>query len=480
MGGTGTSSDQWRRARLISTAGIRGTKEQEQRATSALLAVIGAVPSFGRELLADLGAPRGRIETYTEVPMRTAEGAKAYPDGAVIARRGKKVWSALVEVKTGKAALDEEQVVGYLDIARREGFDGVLVINNDILGGANDVPIKVPKGKLRSVSLWQLSWWRILTEAVMQHEHRGVSDPDQAWILGELIAYLMHESSGAGELDDMGSAWTTVRDGARYETLSKRQDEVGAIARRWEQFVHYVALGLTQHLGEEVVPTRMKKPLDERIQNTIGELVDRGRLTMELNVPHAVGPMELCADLRTRMVTTSVPIKAPGEGRPDTRVRWALRQLREAPDDLRIEVRFERSSKTTSALLGEVRDDPKALLSPDDRKRNPREFRLSLSRPMGVRRDSKPGSFIAETRQQAIDFYRELVQNLVEWQPRAPKMRRAVAKSSDQDGHAASDQPAAASPSGEAERRSVTQTDEWTPPASDSPPDDSAPEPDAP
>lgn len=328
--------------------------------------------------------------------------------------------------------------------------------------------MKVPKNKLRSVSLWQLSWWRILTEAVIQHEHRGVSDPDQAWILGELIAYLLHPNSGAGQFDDMGAAWTTVRDGARHETLSKRQDEVGDIARRWEQFVHYVALGLTQDLGEEVVPARVKKPLDERIQETINELVDQGRLSMELNVPHAVGPMQLCADLRTRMVTTSVPVKAPGEGRPDTRVRWAVRQLRQAPDDLRMEVRFERTSKTTSALLGEIRDEPKTLLLPADRKRNPREFQLSLARPMGARRDSKPGSFIAEGRQQAIDFYRELVQNLVEWQPRAPKMRSASSETAEKRSDAGT-KTTEAETSQDSERASAAEVDEWTAPPSDEP-----------
>ena len=36
-----------------------------------------------------------------------------------------------------------------------------------------------------------------MTTAVMQHRYHGVSDPDQAWILGELIAYLDHENSGA-------------------------------------------------------------------------------------------------------------------------------------------------------------------------------------------------------------------------------------------------------------------------------------------
>ena len=31
----------------------------------------------------------------------------------------------------------------------------------------------------------------------MQKEDRGIADPDQAWIVGELIRYLEHPNSGA-------------------------------------------------------------------------------------------------------------------------------------------------------------------------------------------------------------------------------------------------------------------------------------------
>src|SRR2546422_890584 len=53
--------DGWRQARLIPTTGIGGQDEQEQRATSSLLAVMAAVPQFGRAILDLVGAPGGRI-----------------------------------------------------------------------------------------------------------------------------------------------------------------------------------------------------------------------------------------------------------------------------------------------------------------------------------------------------------------------------------------------------------------------------------
>ena len=41
---------------------------------------------------------------------------------------------------------------------------------------------------------------------------------------------------------------------------------------------------------------------------------------------------------------------------------------------------------------------------------------------MGTKRGKGERSFVLETRQQAIDFYRELVQNLRPWRAAAPKL----------------------------------------------------------
>ena len=190
-------------ARLIPTSGINGVEEQERRATSALLAVLGAVREYGGALLKPLGAPAGRIECYIEVPFVLGD-KKLYPDGLVRVSRGTKSWTALVEVKTGPNELATEQLENYLDIAREQGFDAVITISNEIPAVAGQHPTKVDKRKLRKVALHPMSWSQVLAEAVMQKEFRGVADPDQAWILGELIRYLEHERSGARPLNDTG------------------------------------------------------------------------------------------------------------------------------------------------------------------------------------------------------------------------------------------------------------------------------------
>ncbi|MFN8189856.1 MAG: hypothetical protein U0R78_05315 [Nocardioidaceae bacterium] len=81
------------------------------------------------------------------------------------------------------------------------------------------------KRKLRKVALHHVSD-QVLADAVLQKEFRGVADPDQAWILGELIRYLEHRKSGALEFDDMGESWVTVREAvaaARCDRATRRQ-----------------------------------------------------------------------------------------------------------------------------------------------------------------------------------------------------------------------------------------------------------------
>ena len=260
------SEETWEPARLIPVAGIRGQEEQEKRATSSLLAVMHAVPEFGHALLAGLGPPPGRITTFAEVQLKDSDGKVSIPDGVISVARGKTTWRALVEVKTGAAALKPEQVGRYLEIARDHGFDAVLTISNQITARPTDSPVLLDRRKVRRINLFHLSWWRIITEAVVQHRFRGVTDPDQAWLLGELIAYLDHERSGASGFQDMGPSWVKVRDGARQGTLRATDKEVRAIAQRWEQFVDYLALGLTQDLGRDVAPLRARKQtLEERV-----------------------------------------------------------------------------------------------------------------------------------------------------------------------------------------------------------------------
>ena len=147
----------WQPSRLFSVSGIGGVDEQEKRATSALLWTMSAVRPLGRALTARAAAPAGVVETYLEVGFPLGEN-RVIPDGVIRIARGGRVWTGLVEVKTGDAVLQREQLENYLRLARRRKYDVVLTISNEISMDPGIHPVTVSGALSDKVALVHLSW----------------------------------------------------------------------------------------------------------------------------------------------------------------------------------------------------------------------------------------------------------------------------------------------------------------------------------
>lgn len=414
----------WMPARLIPTSGIKGADEQEKRATSALLSVMVGVPEFSRSLLKKVGAPAGKVSSYIEPSFEMDGGKKFRPDGAIVVRRGSTEWKALVEVKTSTRELAREQIENYLDVARNHDFEAVVTISNQLKTATEQHPVTVDRRRTKRVALHHWSWVEVLSEAVVQREHRGVSDPDQAWILDELIFYLGHPQSGAIEFQDMGPHWVAARQSARDGTLRANDDGVADIVTRWDQFIRHVCLLLSRELGvdvKHVLPRKEQSDAGFHTSVASKTLADEGVLRGTVRVKHAAGDITLAADLRSRMITASLDVQAPGEGKPLTRLRWLLKQLDEAPHHVRVDVAFPSARSTTSNLLSEAREDPKVLLH-EDKDRPPKAFVVSMSTDMGVKRGGE-GSFISVATELLQDFYRIVVQEIKPWAATAPRLK---------------------------------------------------------
>lgn len=122
-------------------------------------------------------------------------------------------------------------------------------------------------------------------------------------------------------------------------------------------------------------------------------------------------------------------MRAARDGRPRTRITWLLRQLADAPDNLRIEVRYPNAKKSASSTLKEARANPDRLLYPADIKREPRSFRVAITKKLGGKREKGPGSFVLEAKLQTSDFYRLIVQRLRPWTATAPKLPSSLVQS---------------------------------------------------
>ncbi|MDG4820711.1 stress response protein [Asanoa sp. WMMD1127] len=418
------SEEAWQEARLIPTSGINGPEEQERRATSALLAVMSAVREFGRALTAPLGAPAGAVQTFIEVPFDVG-GKRFFPDGLIRVTRGQRQWTALLEVKTGTNDLRQEQLEAYLDIAREAGFDALITISNQMPPVPGQHPTPIDKRKLRKVLLHHIPWTEILTAAVMQKEYRGVADPDQAWILGELIRYLEHPRSGAMEFADMGQGWVSVREAVASGTLRPSDPAVPEVASRFDALVRYAGLRLGRRLGAEVVPALSRRELAEpagRTQALAAQLASTGTMTAALRIPGAAGTLQVMADLRAAKVSCSVEIDAPREGRPTTRVNWLVRQLKNAPETVTVES-FAMHARGPGRVdpLRVVRDDPTRLIA--DPAKELRAFRVAQVTSAGTKRGVGRGSFIDSVLSAVDDFYEQVLQSLKPWLPSPPRLR---------------------------------------------------------
>ena len=435
----------WETARLIPVSGMRNAEEQECRATSALLAVLASVDEFGMAFAKPCGALKGRFDAYIETLFEMDDGSTVRPDGLIRTVRGKRSWTALIEVKTGSNELKREQIEAYLDLAKEQGFDCVITISNQIARIPGEHPVEVDKRKLRKVALYHMSWSRVLTEAVLQKSYRGVADRDQAWILGELIRYLEHPNAGAVDFSDMGEHWVGVRDAVKNGTLRHSDKKAVEIAGKWEELISFAVLRLGRQLGtdvQEVLSAVERKDISIRIANIVDSMATRGLMSGAIRIPNTVGDIALRADLRAQQIVVSVSTDAPQTGRTTTRINWLLRQLKQSAPDVRLESWGMRSRSSMSDLLANVRNKQSLLIPSNNREIV--SFTVSLIRPMGLKRSVGKRSFIDSVLDTIDDFYGDVVQHLQEWQPAAPKLEKNKVEEADPPavkGAAATDSP---------------------------------------
>ena len=93
----------------IPTTGIGGQDEQEQRASSSVLAVMRAVPQFSGPSSRTSTPRRDGVDSFTEVRFLDADEKTSIPDGAVVIERSSH-GVCLVELKTAGAPLVAAQV----------------------------------------------------------------------------------------------------------------------------------------------------------------------------------------------------------------------------------------------------------------------------------------------------------------------------------------------------------------------------------
>ncbi|SUP25467.1 Uncharacterized proteins involved in stress response, homologs of TerZ and putative cAMP-binding protein CABP1 [Tsukamurella pulmonis] len=395
----------WQRARLFPTVGIRSSAEQEGRTTSVLLSVMSVVPDFGRRIVGLLGAPRGRVETFSEVAFSLA-GHDYRPDGVIRVTRGAKEWTALVEVKTAKGSLGNDQVESYIKLARAKGYDAVVTISCDLTVSSSELPFRLESRPPKSVSVFHLSWEAIVTEAALQYASE-TGDRVQQRLLEELLLYAADQQSGMWSFGDMGRHWVKVRDGIADGTLAATDVATSEICSRFDHLTCHAAMQLTSLTGRTVV-AQIPRATGDSVSRA-KQLADSGEVFGSLKISGATAPLIINANLARLRIGCSQSVVAPRSGRTSTKVNWLIRQLSAAPPRLRIAAHhFGSRTEVTSALLETVRDDPTVLLPQGGR--DIREFTITAEASMGSKRSATENGFVSSLITLVNTFHRDVTE----------------------------------------------------------------------
>jgi hypothetical protein len=406
----------WEHARLIPVFGVKKENaEQERRVASATLAVMSVVEEFGRAVVDEMNAPAGRMSTYTEVPFDIG-GRPSQVDGVIrVYRRGDKVWTALVEVKTRHNCLDAEQLNRYLDVAHKKKYDALLTISNEFESVEGFHPTDVSKRKLRGIKLRHLSWAEVLSKATVLKTRHGIADTEQRWILDELIRYLKHENSGALEFCDMGAHWTSVRDKLQVRGAMPSEEQLADVAARLDSLTIFAAL----KRSEAGMSTKVLLPKDEvsdfvrHANNRVAQLNTESKFSVTFKTAGVQNLIRLEIDFKSQRLCIRTDVDATSETRPVTRVKRLLRKFHAVPPQVAVES-FASYGRTAvgSTTFGQLRDNPD-LLCPN-RKSDLRSFRIKWSSSMGTTRRGKDDGFAESVLDLVRDFYEVVVAELKE------------------------------------------------------------------
>lgn len=420
--------------RLFPTVRIGTDREAELRATAALCATLRGVSEFARCVVKSVGGPAGRVTCYTEVsiPGEQPTDPVLRPDGIIRVVRGQTEWRALLEVKVGDNPIEQEQFDNYHRIAKAAGFDVVITVSNQTANADGSPPLVVDGRRLRACPAQHLSWDRLLSEARVLANTNAVDDDDQRWILDEWIRYVADPGSRIVAPPTLGENWSEVLQAARDGNLLAAARFLPQVAESWEDFLRKVALRLRAQLGVEVerrLTRADKQDVSGFAKRRLEEFTATGCLSGELRVPDAAGDISLIVNLASRTVRLGVEVAAPTEGRAATRVGWLLRQLRdpEIPQDAIIRVDWDQPRLTCQARVVEAKADTSCLLRdahqmaiPSDA--YPRRFTIEWTTGLIKGRGRGTAPVLEAIATNLEFFYRHVVEGLVPFTPRAPRL----------------------------------------------------------
>ena len=405
--------------------------KKEERATSILLSVLTIVPDLANIILSDCGvkvSQRTSIAAYTEVSLK-GEYSNLRPDGLLIVHNKNKTWSALIESKVGNAKYSDEQIENYLNIAKEQNIDAVITLSNQYTASPLIHPSYNKKAKYKNIALYHFSWASINASSILLIENKSVNDTEQAFILHELTRFLSHDSSGVSSSISPPKSWKQLCDDVFHGVpVRKSAIDTEECVATWFQLLRYTTINLSLALSRSCTVSLTRKHLADnstRIQDSISLMTSKSILFGAIEIPDTASNLDVELDFNKRTLKFSGKIQTPKDVK-QTRaaVNFVLNQLKNIEDES-LFVKFNwpgRINSTQGAVVEFLDEEKRPNLVPDNFKGLPVSAEVIRIIDLGAGiKSSKKLNEIFDT--EVINFYKNSLQILKNWQPKAPKVK---------------------------------------------------------
>ena len=409
---------------------------KEQKSVSILLAAMVSVRPYAERVLAPLGVKfrkRTTLSCFTEVTLTNdVKGLKDRPDALIVVETGRSSWSALVEAKVGRHAVDCAQLERYIELAKANNIDAVITVTNELTPAPTINPTQLQKSLPKNLSLYHFSWSYVLTQAflLVSAKDSPFANDDEAYIVSELIRYLEHPNSGRMPMDQMNKEWPTIVSNVQAgHPINGKAPEIVEMVTSWHQEARDIALLMTRKLREPVsLSVTRNQVADPKgwVEGEVRSFCNEKSLSFDLDVPNAASRIQIEADFLRRSVRCIMKIGAPMDRASNSaRINWLLRQFGKA-ETSKVSIRCITRGKGQNfgAMASEI--DPKA----DEIKALSEivSFEVEMSSDLGARFNSRK-RFIESLEDLVPTFYANVGQHVQAWVPPPPKVEKEASES---------------------------------------------------
>jgi hypothetical protein len=257
----------------------------------------------------------------------------------------------------------------------------------------------------------------------------GIDDPDQHYILSQVVKYFNHKSSGKVGFTSMNKEWKDLVQKCRNNSsINKLSTEVINTVSSWHQEQRELCLNMWTLIGEKAevkIPRAHKKDPNRRLADDCQALANDKILTMTIQIPNAASDIIVNASLVPRSVTCSMKLDAPKDKvRSSARLNWLLRQIPDnLSDDFHIRAFRPGRAPDTYKPINELKQDTD-LLEAENSSTPPSSYEVFYTLDLAGKFQGNR-VFIEQIEEAVPFFYEQVGQHLRAWVAPPPKVKKS-------------------------------------------------------